>query len=298
MAKFPMLPLYTDAFIADTQHLSTEEVGAYMLMLMAAWRSPNCTLPNDDAYLAAITRLGTRRWKRCRNTLLAFWRQESDQTLSQKRLSEERDKALKYHQAQQSNSRKRKSFKNQETGGSMDLSTDGAMEGSAEGSTDDPRNDPPNDPSIVPSKIPLSLSPSLKKESYTPPSVPLPRAPARDPSTAGGVGEEEGKPSPEQKLAKLEAIFPGCGANITNLARFSDWERWNYNWALDVEPTLREVAESQGPGWLPTTLLYFDKPIARHYHARVSGHIPTPRRSKYRTEEEIRSIIARAGGSG
>jgi hypothetical protein len=44
----------------------------------------------------------------------------------------------------------------------------------------------------------------------------------------------------------VDAISPGAGAVITNLARFTDWERWNYDWHLDVEPTLREIAEQQG----------------------------------------------------
>jgi hypothetical protein len=50
-------------------------------------------------------------------------------------------------------------------------------------------------------------------------------------------------------------------ANVTNLGRFSDWDRWNYDWHLDVEPTLHEIAEQQGPGFMPGTLL--DSPLPR-----------------------------------
>jgi hypothetical protein len=104
------------------------------------------------------------------------------------------------------------------------------------------------------------------------------------------VKEGEGKLSAEQKLKRLDEIFPGAGAVITNLARFSDWERWNYDWDLDVEPTLREIAESQGLGWMPGGLIYFDKPIARRYHARVAGITPQPRRAgRHRTEEDARA---------
>ena len=138
-----------------------------------------------------------------------------------------------------------------------------------------------------------------EEEEITPPIVLPSHAPARDPAVVVGSEEEgEGKPSVDQKLAKLDAIFPGCGANITNLARFSDWERWNYDWALDVVPTFHEIAEQYGPGWQPGALIFFDKPIARRYHARISGHIPTPRRSKHRTAEEIRAILAAANGGG
>jgi len=83
----------------------------------------------------------------------------------------------------------------------------------------------------------------------------------------------------------VDEIFPGAGAVITNLARFGDWERWNYDWDLDVEPTLREIAESQVPGWMPGGLLYFDKPIARRYHARIAGLTAHPRRAVIQARE-------------
>ena len=52
MAEFPALPLWTDAHLADTSHLSDAEQGRYLLMLMAMWRAPGCRLPNDDIWLA------------------------------------------------------------------------------------------------------------------------------------------------------------------------------------------------------------------------------------------------------
>jgi len=52
MAEFPALPLWTDAFMADTGHLSDAEVGLYARILMTMWRLPNCRLPNDDTWLA------------------------------------------------------------------------------------------------------------------------------------------------------------------------------------------------------------------------------------------------------
>ncbi|ACL63205.1 DUF1376 domain-containing protein [Methylobacterium nodulans] len=45
MSAYPSLPLFTDAFIADTGHLSAAETGAYLMLLMVAWRSPGCSLP-------------------------------------------------------------------------------------------------------------------------------------------------------------------------------------------------------------------------------------------------------------
>jgi hypothetical protein len=45
------------------------------------------------------------------------------------------------------------------------------------------------------------------------------------------------------KAPRREHHLPGSGAVIVNLARFGDWQRWGYDWRLDIEPTLREVAD-------------------------------------------------------
>jgi len=108
---------------------------------------------------------------------------------------------------------------------------------------------------------------------------------------------EEKKLSSEQKLVRVDEIFPGAGANITNLSRFSDWGRWNYDWHLDVEPMLREIAERNGPGWMPNGLIYFDKPIAARHMGRMAGvprAVPERRPIRCRlTEAEIDAAIAR-----
>lgn len=90
MAEYPSLPLFTDAFLSDTLHLTAAQIGAYMMMLMSAWRSPDCTIPNDDTFLARICRMDKRTWLSNKSTLLAFWHETSDAKLFQKRLKDER----------------------------------------------------------------------------------------------------------------------------------------------------------------------------------------------------------------
>ena len=77
MAEFPSLPVWTDALLGDTQHLNTEQFGAYLLMLIVAWRSPDNALPTDDHQLATITRLSRAKWLKTKTVLLAFWREDS-----------------------------------------------------------------------------------------------------------------------------------------------------------------------------------------------------------------------------
>jgi len=90
MSKKPAaIPLFGDAYLADTTHLTTEEHGAYLLLIMAAWRQDDCALPLDDRKLARIVGLSMRKWIAIRPTILEFWTVESGR-IYQRRLSKER----------------------------------------------------------------------------------------------------------------------------------------------------------------------------------------------------------------
>lgn len=52
MADYPAFPLWTDAYLADTMHLTDAEHGLYLLMLIHLWRTPKQRFPNDDQWLA------------------------------------------------------------------------------------------------------------------------------------------------------------------------------------------------------------------------------------------------------
>lgn len=91
MAEFPALPLFTDAYMADTRHLTTLQHGAYLLMLMTAWRMPDCSLPDDDIFLSRICGLDKRTWSKNKLTILAFWHKDEKQNWCQGRLKDERN---------------------------------------------------------------------------------------------------------------------------------------------------------------------------------------------------------------
>ena len=52
MAEFPALPLWTDAYLADTTHLTDAEHGIYLKLMIHAWRTPECRLPADPKWIA------------------------------------------------------------------------------------------------------------------------------------------------------------------------------------------------------------------------------------------------------
>jgi uncharacterized protein YdaU (DUF1376 family) len=105
MAEFPAFPLWTDAYLADTHHLSTIEHGAYLLLLMAMWRS-NGTLPTDDRQLAKFARLGANQWQRVKPALLPFFRIEG-LTMTQGRLADELQYVREHSKKQAKNARSR-----------------------------------------------------------------------------------------------------------------------------------------------------------------------------------------------
>lgn len=99
MADFPCLPLWTDAYLADTQHLTTEEHGAYLLLLIQAWRSADCSIPDDDVLLARHAGLSAGKWKSAKPIVMAFWTLEKRRKRwVQKRLKSEREKAAEKKQ--------------------------------------------------------------------------------------------------------------------------------------------------------------------------------------------------------
>lgn len=89
MADFPYLPLWTDAFLADTVHLDNRESGAYLLLLVASWRIGGA-LPNNDTKLARYAKCSPREWQRVRAAIMPFWTVDENGGLFQKRLEVER----------------------------------------------------------------------------------------------------------------------------------------------------------------------------------------------------------------
>lgn len=88
MAQHPMLPLWTDAYLGDTTHLTTIEHGAYLLLLIAMWRTPEKRLPKSDKLLARYARLTSGQWARIKPVLMPFFT-EKGEFISQSRLTDE-----------------------------------------------------------------------------------------------------------------------------------------------------------------------------------------------------------------
>ena len=65
------MPVYIGDYLADTMHLSTEQHGAYLLLLFHLWRRG--TLQDEDGVLAQITGLSPDAWSSHRAVLGEFF---------------------------------------------------------------------------------------------------------------------------------------------------------------------------------------------------------------------------------
>jgi uncharacterized protein YdaU (DUF1376 family) len=97
-------PLYPGHYHRDTGDLTTEQHGAYFLLLMACWSRAG-RLPNDDARLASIAKLTPAAWKKHAPILREFFENEGD-TLAHKRVLQEYEKAQEMSRRAQENGAK------------------------------------------------------------------------------------------------------------------------------------------------------------------------------------------------
>lgn len=85
------MQLYVADYLGDTRHLTTEQHGAYLLLLMTMWRAGG-RLPNEDKKLARITGCTPSRWAKIRDDVVEFFTVTGDE-ITHKRLMFELEKA-------------------------------------------------------------------------------------------------------------------------------------------------------------------------------------------------------------
>lgn len=117
MADFPALPFYTDAYLADTRHLTAAQHGAYFLLLMTAWRMSDNALPDDDAKLSSWASMDKRTWLKNKSVVMSFW-QRTDGKWRQKKLDMVRKNVAHLSNKNAENAKVRW-LKNKETGYAM-----------------------------------------------------------------------------------------------------------------------------------------------------------------------------------
>ena len=77
MSSTPYMKFYIGDYLADTQHLSCLEHGAYVLLIFAYWQNGG-PLPNDTKLLRRYTRTDANMWRKCSKNVLEMFHAEND----------------------------------------------------------------------------------------------------------------------------------------------------------------------------------------------------------------------------
>lgn len=112
MSKRPWMPLYVADYLADTFDLRADESGVYLTMLMLAWRRPDAGLPNDMEWLkrslkSCLSDMHGHQFNRIVPKLLERFFTLEDGVWTNKRLTNERQKADKWSANASENANKR-----------------------------------------------------------------------------------------------------------------------------------------------------------------------------------------------
>jgi uncharacterized protein YdaU (DUF1376 family) len=103
--------VYVDDFSSDgkVEAMTTEEVGAYWLLLLKAWKEdPPGSVPNDDRILSRWARLTPEKWSECKaGVLSAFQPPNSSNRMVQKRMTVEYAKVMRFREQQRINIKSR-----------------------------------------------------------------------------------------------------------------------------------------------------------------------------------------------
>jgi uncharacterized protein YdaU (DUF1376 family) len=89
------MPLYIGDYLADTMHLSIEEHGAYLLLIMHYWQ--NGGLPKDNLSLRKIVGVNGYKWRWIRQAIAPFF----DDEWRHKRIDRELEKAKQISEKRQ-----------------------------------------------------------------------------------------------------------------------------------------------------------------------------------------------------
>lgn len=80
MARASYMPLYVADYLADAAHLTAQEHGAYLLLIMNYWQRGK-PLPDNDRVLAGVARVSADEWPHVREVLEPFFLIEGGQWL-------------------------------------------------------------------------------------------------------------------------------------------------------------------------------------------------------------------------
>ena len=214
MANFPHMPLWTDAYMADCAHLSFEEHGVYLVLLMKIWRAPNCQVPNDMKWIQRHLNASDDQMKNLVKPLVAEFFDTTGNWVTQKRLKAE------YEWVQKRTGKQRAAAKSRWDKEKLACERKASI------------------PIPIPIPIPIDSNPPIiPPRKRKPKKVPLPQN--WEPNDhAKQIAEELNYDEKERKLI-LDEFINSAEANGRT---YANWDAAFYNW-LRSEFTIRKIQQ-------------------------------------------------------
>ena len=274
MSAPPFIQLYVGDYLADTLDLTTEQHGAYLLLLMTMWRHGG-GLPNDAKKLARIARATPKRWPSIWAEIAHFF-YEDEGEIRNRRLDQELQKAVSISQkrktaGERGGRAKALKQKNGRVANATDLPKHSQI------SESDNRREtnvslPPCIPPTGDDRHDDDSAPASDQHAQNPEADPTGDARAGDGESGGGGGgqpaadrdQREGHPRPAAKrktqfpadwwpseAGMLYAIERGCPDIAANVAACVDHHRARGNVFLDHAAAWRTWCRGAGDrfGW-------------------------------------------------
>lgn len=88
MVKLHYMPFWITDYLADTIDLTTEQHGAYVLLLLHMWKSRG-VLSGDPVVLARLARVDPARWPQIWDVIGPYFKRANRTHITQKRLAKE-----------------------------------------------------------------------------------------------------------------------------------------------------------------------------------------------------------------
>jgi len=248
-------PIWVDAFHRDTQMLCADEIGAYIMIIMAMWTRETCDFPDDDMRLARVSKVSSRLWKSRVGPAIRPFLISENGVLTSKKLREEAAFVERFLQAQS----------DRKNGTSPESSTYAEPQGAPDFNEENAEN---SDNSLKNNKVALSTDNSTDK----PPTHPTqqPNNPTLDDGGGSAGARSEilpDEPTPRERLLAAMGLTSGLtatGRMLGNPGDMAEAQRWaKMDLTLDQQcDVIRELMAKKRDG-PPSSFRYFTEAMRR-----------------------------------
>lgn len=245
------MPLYVADYLADTGRLTTEQHGAYFLLIIDYWRTG--PLPDENAVLSRITGLSAAAWRKMRPIIEAFF-QIRDGHWHHKRIDQEMEAAKKNANRRSEQASKAAAGRwNRDAGGNAARNAPSNAGSNARGiKNEDAESNAGGHPGAIPSPSPSpsSTQSNTNTESY--------QAPARPKS-----GDDAGL-----VYSRVEALLNA--PKPLGMIEIRAWLRDGIPSDVIVDAIISVIEKKRQaePDFIPNTMKYFDNAVRREFANR------------------------------